>query len=292
MGQLNESFDFSGSVGKLSVYKMRGIEKPIVRRKGGPSKETVKNGKKFEVTRRNNSEFGGRAAMSKWILKALLFHKPLADYNIAGPINSLLKPIQEMDNDHEFGQRDLRLTRNPDILKGFSLNRNANFDAIVRTPVEYDFMPDSSVLVTIPTLTPFVNFFPSEKYPWFAITLALGVVPDLFFLKSGVPASSDYDSFTDPMAKSAVLKYSYVHPGYEYFNAAPCCVMTMWYPVKQGMPSTSLQLNLEEDLPNEDHTLILSVGFAYGYQEDAVKIRAVRYAGAAKILGVQSGQAF
>ncbi|MDF2188881.1 hypothetical protein [Paraflavitalea sp. CAU 1676] len=288
MGKLNESFDFSGSVGNLSVYKMRGVEKPVVRRKGGPSREKVKTGERFEMTRRNNSEFGARAAMSKWILKSLLFHKTLADYNIAGPINSLLKPIQDMDEDNIYGQRALRLTRNPEILKGFSLNRNANFDAIVRTPVEYEFFESqTSVLITIPELKPYVNLFPNEKYPWFSIMVSLGLVPDLFFTQNGAPIDKSYDSFTNPMAASYVHKYTFSDPGYAYFQAAPTSLMTMWHPVKQGMPATTMELELVAEPPNSNHTLILAVGFVYGYQENATHIQAARYAGAAKILGVE-----
>ena len=70
----------------------------IVRKKGGASKKRIKKDPEFFQTRLLNSEFGGRSAASKRIMKVLLPLKPLADYNIAGPLNALLRaPIGRPD---------------------------------------------------------------------------------------------------------------------------------------------------------------------------------------------------
>ena len=74
---------------------MKGSDKIILRTKGGASKEKIKKGKEFATTRRLNSEFGGRAVASKYIMRSLFPLKALADYNIAGPLNALIKPIQD-----------------------------------------------------------------------------------------------------------------------------------------------------------------------------------------------------
>ena len=77
----------------MSFYKVRGSDQIYIRKKGGPSRAKVKEGSTFINTRRNNDEFGGRAAASSWIMLMLQPLKPLGDYNIAGPLNSLLVPI-------------------------------------------------------------------------------------------------------------------------------------------------------------------------------------------------------
>src|SRR5688572_10360908 len=97
MPKLIGELQFIGSLDNLSAYKMRGSDKIILRKKGGPSKKQIKHSPKFDLTRRNNKEFGGRvkaAAHIKRILYPMLF---IADYNIIGPLNALLKPIQNMD---------------------------------------------------------------------------------------------------------------------------------------------------------------------------------------------------
>jgi hypothetical protein len=56
---------FIGSLGTLSAYKRKDSDKIILRGKGGPSKEQIKNGAQFELTRHNISEFGGRSKAAK-----------------------------------------------------------------------------------------------------------------------------------------------------------------------------------------------------------------------------------
>lgn len=287
MAKMDDAFEFTGPLGHVSVYKMRGIDKPIVRRKGGPSREKIKTHPKFELTRRLNAEFGGRAAASKWIMRALYFHKPLADYNIAGPLNTLLRPLQALDNEQVLGQRSVRVSANPQLLKGFSLNRRYPFDSIVRVPVEYVwFEEEALVTIHIPELIPGINFFAPEKYPWFSIIASLGVVPDIIFTHNAKPVSPGYDTFNAPEAMMATYRYTYTHPGYEIFETPPLCMFTPWKPVKQGIMATSLDLQLPHLPPDEHFALLLSVGITYGIQEDTHSIRQVPYAGAAKILTV------
>ncbi|WP_276481798.1 hypothetical protein [Paraflavitalea pollutisoli] len=286
MAKLNEEFSFTGSIGKLSVYQMKGVDKPVVRRKGGPSKKKVSEGENFENTRRRNSEFGGRAAVSGWIMRALHHHKRLADYNIAGPLNVLMMPIQEMDMSTHRGQRPILLSANPEILKGFSLNRGTSFDTIVKTALEYRFEGNKASIL-IPALVPAINFSPSSRYPWFRIIVALGLVPDLIFMKGGLPIDPDYDSFSDPQSKRWRFSYEPAHPDYERFYGAPNEVGTSWFPVKKGMPSVMLDVDLGGVPPANDHTLILSVGIQYGNQLEIDVIEEAPYAGAAKILAVR-----
>src|ERR1700754_381148 len=99
MATTNPLFPIKGTLGGYSVYKRRDLDKYIVRRKGGPSKNQILNSENFINTRRNIGEFSGRSTATKFLLQALDPLRPLADYNIAGPLNALVKPIQEMDTD-------------------------------------------------------------------------------------------------------------------------------------------------------------------------------------------------
>lgn len=285
---MNEAFGFTGSLGNLSVYKMKGIDKPIVRRKGGPSKERVKTHPKFEMTRRRNAEFGGRAAASSWIMRALHFHKPMADYNIAGPLNALLRPLQEMDNQNGLGQRSVRVSASPQLLKGFSLNRQNSFDSIVRVPVEYVWVANAGlVTLHIPALIPGINFFAADKYPWFGIVASLGIIPDIVFTDGSAPVLPDHDSYTSADARQVIYGYTPTHPWYEKLDQVPLCMFTPWHPVKQGIVEEIIvDMQLPYLPPDEHHALMLSIGIAYGIQVDGQTIQQAPYAGAAKILSV------
>src|SRR6266566_4571611 len=143
MGKLKPGFMFTGPVGNISVYNMRGVDDPVVRTKGGASKEDIETKAVFERTRQLNAEFGGRAKGSKWVMNMLWPQKQLADYNIAGPINSLLRSIQALDTESKPGQRHVVLSKKPRLLEGFSLNKKNTFDSTVRYPLSWQIDRDT-----------------------------------------------------------------------------------------------------------------------------------------------------
>lgn len=253
---------FHGPAGNFSYYKMRGVEKPIVRRKGGASKQRIKTDPVFEQTRRINAEFGGRAAASRWIMWSLVFMKPLADHNIAGPLNACLKPVQALDTSSDKGHRSILLSHQPDLLEGFSLNRNNPFESVVRAPLEWSLdRRDRLSYVSIPALTPGINFYPDVRYPVFGFVCTLGTVPDLFYHPFGYrPSTPDYE------------------------KAAPVVSFSEWFPVRAGAEALSIQLPDLFDLPDEQYSRLLSVGIRYGTLHHNNKIEQVRHAGAAKII--------
>lgn len=57
MATLEGGIEFTGSVGMLSAYRMKGSDKIILRKKGGPKKKQVLTSQKFKRTRENMAEF-------------------------------------------------------------------------------------------------------------------------------------------------------------------------------------------------------------------------------------------
>jgi hypothetical protein len=109
----SQTLGFTGSLHNISAYKGGDMDTIIIRYKGGPSKRMIKSHPSFELTRRNNKEFGGRSTASEWIMRVLHPLKPLSDYNISGPLNSTLKPIQEMDTVSGPGKKKHRAFQKP-----------------------------------------------------------------------------------------------------------------------------------------------------------------------------------
>jgi hypothetical protein len=48
---------YTGSLGELSAYRLRGTDRIIIRRKSGPSKKQIKQNHRFEMTRRSNENW-------------------------------------------------------------------------------------------------------------------------------------------------------------------------------------------------------------------------------------------
>ena len=262
MGKMNEPFGFTGPVGNMSVYKMKGVDKPVIRTKGGPSKEKIRKHPRFDEVRRNNAEFGGRATASKWIMRGIWLQKALADYNIAGPLNVLMKPIQALDTDSEHGQRHILLSKNPQLLTGFSLNRQQAFDSIIRNPLTWTLTRhEQSASIHFPALTPQINLHVPGSWPMYSLVATIGIVPDLYYQPAGYRPSSDkYHEFGTEVGFS---------DWYTTMNGSPAVTLTVKYP---GAP------------PDEQHSVILSVGIRFGTMRDSIKVEQVPHTGAAKIL--------
>lgn len=265
MGKMEPGVEFTGSVGNLTAYRMRGVDGIVVRRKGGATKERIEQDHEFARTRENNAEFSGRSAASKLIMRMLYPLKALADYNIAGPLNALLRPIQIADSVSLRGQRSVEVSKSTGLLEGFSLNRKIVFESIVRAPVTANVSRDTmSAEVDIPALMTDINFKPQGKHPLYAFDAVLGLVPDLFFSTDGYkPSYEKYLSYlTGVRAKSD------------------------WFASSSGSPA--IKLAMKHDLvPPDDHfVLMLSIGIRFGFPVRGTDVQQVKYAGAAKVLRV------
>jgi hypothetical protein len=267
MARMTNMFGFTGSIHNLSAYRIRGSETIYIRAKGGPKKEQIKQQKNFELTRLNNSEFGGRAKASSSIMWAIDAHKPIADFNFAGPINALLTPIQHMDPENGKGKRNICLTRNPQLLEGFEFNRRNALSSIVRNPLHHTLDTDTlTASIDIPALLPGINFIPPGTFSLFSFVAKLALVPDIVW-------------------KEKANRYDYAN---DYFPQwRPVREETDWYPVASGAPATTLSLKSATDtVPEGDYCAVLSISVRFG-QPVGGTVKVVDYIGAGKILAVR-----
>jgi len=265
MAQLIGEVLFTGSLENLSAYKMRGTDKIVLRRKGGPTRKQVKHSPKFVNTRQNNAEFGGRAKAAQHIKRILYPLMFLADYNITGPLNALLQPIQKLDTENQRGQRHIQLSKEPRLLEGFTLNRKYLLDSIVRTPVSYTIHEQKEeATVDIPALIPGINFMVPGNYAWYQFIAIMGQVPDLFFIR---------DSYQTKNKRGVGDFYTKIES-------------TDWLPVNTPAPARKLELKGSPQRKPEACSNLVALGIAFGTIRNN-NIEPVKYIGAAKILGVK-----
>jgi hypothetical protein len=262
-----KDLQFTGTLGDLTAYTMKGVDGVVLRKKNSISKERRRNDPAFASNRRSSAEFGGRATASKWITLMLHPQKALADYVYTGRINATLVPIQKMDTAGVPGQRNIMLSRNPHVLQGFSLNKQTLFDAMVRTPLSYSLSRESlSARVEMPVLAPDINFYVPPRYAMYQVVTVLGIVPDLFYGGEGhgyLPSHRDYETYRPDIVRSA------------------------WHPVLRGSSAETVDLAIAgAPPPDQCFSLMLSVGICFGAMEGIDTIGQVKHAGSAKILAM------
>jgi hypothetical protein len=262
MPELIGNLLYTGTMQGLSMYKMRGSDKIIVRKAGGPTKKQIKRSPKFDLTRRNNSEFGGRSRAAQKVKRILYPLQFIADYNFTGPLNALFKHIRHLDTEQKWGKKGILLSGQPDLLVGFNLNRKFLFDSIVRCPVGCTLSKKSlQASIHIPALVPGINFSPAGLHPWFRIIAVMGIVPDLVYTPQGYfPEGSREDYF-------------------------PEYVQTDWLPTSTGSPAIDLALSIPDKPKIKGYSCLLAIGIAMGNMEYG-QIRAVKYVGGAKVLAM------
>ena len=185
---------------------MRGHDGIILRTRGGASKSRIKHAASFESTRQLNREWKAVTALAKLIRNGLSDLRPLADFNISGPLNALVKKIQLRDLLNPAGHRSILPSQHPDLINSFSFNRKTVFESVIRQPVSVSIDRSTGIAgFGIPSLQPSVNFFPHPFYAHFRMILTVAAVSDQVAYedtKKGyaqkTPFLPQYDAFYTP----------------------------------------------------------------------------------------------
>ena len=262
MGKLIGALEFTGSLGRISAYKMRGSDQIIIRRTGGASKEKIKTDPSFERTRENNSAFGGSSKAAQGIRQALFNIKPLGDASLTGRLTALCRVIMNLDADHLRGERSVLFSRKRLLLEGFNFNKHLLFNSVIRQSLTCNLYRDSgNAKLIIPALVPSANFYSPPQHHLFRFIIALGLIPDMVF-----KPSEGY------LLEANLIKGN---------NA----IFSEWFPTRKPLAEQTFELQLENFTGLQDNlSMILGIGIQYGYAVSNSIIEPVKYAGCASIL--------
>ena len=262
MATLKEGLELTGSLGNLSAYKIKGSDKIIVRRKGGPKPKQVLNSKNFERTRQNMKEFLGVGMAVKAIRSPLIHVKRLAGHNFTSTLTSICKKIQVLDKAGENGRRGIYLSQHRHMLAGFRLNKKHPFVNIVTGLVDVTLSRElKNAVIQLPELIEGVNLSIPWKRPLFRFCMSLGIVPDVIYESNG------YNNYP---AEWAVAKLD-----------------TAWHVATEPLEAQTIELKL--DMPaaiKDSHTLVFAIGIEMGIPGLSGQVEEVKYAGSACILAV------
>jgi hypothetical protein len=264
MAKLIGPIQYTGTIQDLSAYKMRGLDKIILRSKGGPTKQQIKNGRNFINVRRNNAEFAASTKAAASIRRALFAVKRLADPAATGRLNAICKAILKQDPRSERGKREVLFSQYGELLVGFNFNKNLLLNTVIRHPMFTSVdRSTGKASVEIPALIPGINFYCPPAFKLFRLTIALALVPDVLFRNGDYKYNS-----TTQVGKS---------------------VYSEWFSAKSQIQTQSFELEIDDPLVAENNfSMILAIGVEFGEAGNNNSIVPVRYGGCAGIVGVDA----
>jgi hypothetical protein len=266
MAKLTGALQMTGSIGGLSIYRMKGCTELVVRTKGGFNKERIKNDGKLANVRSMNKEWIGVTQMAGAIRRSLIQLAPMSNFNYSGQLCALSKSIQKSSLTGFYGKRPILLSQCREQLSGFSFNINGYFNSVVRAPIRWKIdRLKRKANVEIDEMDPFISIADSASFPYFRFIIVLGVISDILYDE----ADDAYKSMDEANHEQSK------------------CISTDWY--MSNLPF--LPLSIEIAAPDasveagNNCTFVLAMGIEYGLYSATGDPKVAIKRGFAQILG-------
>ena len=177
---------YSGTMGDVRHFKIKGLPGDYAGLKGGPSGEQVLHDAAFVRTRENMNEFGGSAKAGKSVRNALsALMSEMSDSQVTGRLTGIMKKINLEDGTEARGYRAILISAQRNYLTGFQFNKNINFDSIMSAPYTLAHIAGrTEATATIPAFNPASFLSAPSGATHFRILQALAVVSDFAYVDS------------------------------------------------------------------------------------------------------------
>ena len=174
---------YSGSMGGVRHFKIKGLAGDFAGLNGGPSGDQIKTAPEFERTRENMNEFGGCATTGKSIRVGLSqLVKQMSDPQMTGRLTGVIKKINLEDQTEARGYRAILISQEKQYLTGFAFDKNVSLEGVFTAPYTLTSTParDSGTF-TVPAFNPanLVNAPAGSTH--FRLILALACVSDFAY---------------------------------------------------------------------------------------------------------------
>jgi hypothetical protein len=256
---------YTGSMGGVSAYKMRGVSQIVLREKGGPTRQQVKTGAQFTITRKRNEEWKGTMLAVKNINLAMHGVRHLADYNSTGALSKICRAVQDEDKTPgSFGKRSLLFSQYGYKLEGYGLNMYHPFDGVLKYPLQPVLNKELGMArIQLPEIIPGIHLSNPLKQPFYRLVFVLGVVADIVFDERRNAYCPVADVVNDR-----------------------CVVQTEWSISTEATIAQTLELSMADWQLQAGISLVLSAGVEYGQPASGGIIKFTKYAGAGKVVRV------
>lgn len=204
---------YSGTMGGVRHFKIKGLDGDFAGLAGGPTSEQIYNDSAFERTRENMNEFGGCANAGKSLRVALSqIIKQFSDSRLTGRLTAIMKQINLEDQSEARGQRLIEISTQRKYLTGLNFNANLNLSSIFNAAytLTHTVARDGATF-TIPTFSPTTLISAPAGATHFRLVNAIAVVTDWLYN----PSTGKYEPTDAAINELSDIKYS----GYMDLNA-------------------------------------------------------------------------
>lgn len=161
------------------AYKLPGVEKTIISKKGGPSFDQIKTSDSYKPLRDNQKEFGVASIMAKTLRNALsMTMSEISESYVSGRLTAKFRNLAKYE-EGKTGTRPLYVSKHGHHLSGFEFNTAANYEEIFGAP--YFIKPGSErgqVILHFPGFIPDETFVKPEGATNFKIGARLIAISD------------------------------------------------------------------------------------------------------------------
>ena len=268
MANSKSILQIEGSLANVSMYRMHGTDKMVVRMKGGPTKEQIKTKPQFLKLRQNNSEWTGCTLMGSQIRWSFKEMNRLEDYGVTGALNAICKEIQKFDTENEHGKRAILLSQHKSMISGLTFSKKQVLESVLRVPIETSLdRLTGKASIEIPEMNADMYLYNFRKLPYYRIVAILSGVCDMMIPEDGKEYESPFTGYSDK--KLGIYE-------------------SEWLPTLGMQPALNINLEypLDDDPIPQEVTLLLSIGIEFGKPGAGNIPAAVKYAGTGKIVRV------
>lgn len=202
MAKQSGPLKYTGTLGDIRHFKIKGLTGHFAGMKGGPDAEQVKNAPEFARTRENMNEFGGSAKAAKSIRVGLSqLMKQMSDPQLTGRLTAIMKKINLSDIVSPRGYRSVEISSQTQYLNGLNFNKNVSFDGIFYAPFALaNNVARNESTLTIPAFNPMNYINAPAGATHFRIVNAVSVISDFKYdATSGtyIPDSPDLNELAN-----------------------------------------------------------------------------------------------
>jgi len=134
MGVLQQKVEVNRDVNKrpfgYRVYQIKGVDKTIVARKGGPSADQIKNADSYKELRNNQKEFGIASMLSKTLRDSLTSDvSSICETYVSGKLTAKFRNLAKLEAG-ETGTRPLFVSKHGHLLNGFEFNSEKPYQSV------------------------------------------------------------------------------------------------------------------------------------------------------------------
>ncbi|MGI9543004.1 MAG: hypothetical protein ACR2MX_07065 [Cyclobacteriaceae bacterium] len=233
----------------MRVYKIKGVDKTIVARKGGPSTEEVKSGENYATLRKNQKEFAAASNLASTLRHSL--PKKMAkicEPYVSGKLTAQFRNLAQMSQG-DVGKRPIMISTNGKSLEGFDFNPNRPLKEVF--PHNIMVMNGSTygqLIVHVPSFTPSEDLEAPEGATHYQMITHMLMLSDYTYESE----SKEYNPSEPEFHAKHITHENPIHP-------------LISYPEE----SNTLQLSLYNGEPIPEHTglfLIMGIKF-YQYKK-------------------------